>query len=318
MTIGVAVTLYNGERFLIHQLETLRDQTRPADRVVLCDDGSRDTTVRIVEDFIRDNSLEASWELVINEKNLGYARNFYHAMELCGTELLYLSDQDDLWRPDKLEKMTAVMESNPQIDLLCCRHGMVDGNGERMRSFLEREGSNTMGLTCIDVQTIMRAYRWPGMAMCVRESFFRRLLPSIGELPLAHDMVFALCAADGNGFYEYDYVGVDHRRHDNNLANEESRVFALLNLKRKLRDMRVYNTLLEGLLRAQLPVRESTVEQVQYRLELSKMRETAVRDRSFRQLQKVYRSDNRGMLRFASLVCDIWLLCFGKYGAVEK
>lgn len=313
MTIGIAVALYNGEKFLKQQLDSLRLQSKPADKVVLCDDGSKDNTVKIVQDYIKEFSLENSWELRINEQNLGYARNFYHAMEICDTDLIYLSDQDDLWEKDKLEEMSNIMVQNPNINLLCCKHGIIDCDGNKMHSVLEKEGNSTKSLQLVTVENIMTAYRWPGMAMCVRGDFFRNLLPSISELKLAHDMVFVLTSADCDSFFEYDYIGVHHRRHGNNTANEESRIFKLLDLKRKLRDMRVYNVLLSGIIDAKLPLSEKTINEIKTKLDFSLAREEAVNSRNFKKLINAYRMGNKKTFRIASALCDIWLLCFGKY-----
>ncbi len=313
MTIGIALTLYNGEQFIERQLESIRIQTVKPDRVVMCDDGSKDNTVEIVKDYIKKYNLEDSWQLIINEKNLGYVGNFYKGIGLLDTDLVFLSDQDDLWLSDKLEKMSQVMNENSKINLLSCKHGIVDFDDNRMHSILEKEGKSTLSLTSISTDDIMRAYRWPGMAMCIRKSFFESIYPYIKELRLAHDMIFAVCASDINSFYEYDYIGVLHRRHSNNLANEESRIFKLLNLERKLRDIRVTNELLEGIVKAELPISEKTKEAIEYRLKLSLKREEAIKNRDRKALKALYKSDDRGVLRFVSKVCDIWLINFGSY-----
>ena len=318
MTVGVAVALYNGERFLTKQLDSIRLQTRTADKVILCDDGSKDNTIKLVEDYIENFNLQTSWELIINQKNLGYARNFYHSMDLCGTDIIFLSDQDDIWELDKIEKMSAIMEKNQNINLLCCKHGIIDANDNKMTSVIEKDIKSENELTSISVNDIMRAYRWPGMAMCVRGDFFKKLLPVISESTLAHDMVFALTTANTNSFFEYDYIGVHHRRHDNNVANEESRIFKLLNLERKLRDMKVYNNLLEGIIHSKLPLNEENSKIINNKFEFSVARENAIKTRSFIKIIKAYKKGSRDTFRLASLLCDIWLLCFGKYKNIKE
>ena len=57
MRISVAMTTYRGASYLPAQLESLRVQTRPADEVIICDDGSDDETAQIVTDYIRDYQL---------------------------------------------------------------------------------------------------------------------------------------------------------------------------------------------------------------------------------------------------------------------
>lgn len=310
MTVGVAIALYNGAKFIRTQLDSVREQTLAPDRVVMCDDGSNDGTVEIVREYIEEFKLQDSWELVINEQNLGYARNFYKAMELCKTDVIFLCDQDDMWCPDKIEKMTKVMEANPQILLLASKFGMIDANGDVMHGFLEKRAAETGGLREITHLDLLRAFYWPGMIMCVREVFFDEILEMIKMHTVAHDRVLAHFAAERNGFYEYDYIGAYHRRHGNNAANEEHRVSKLLNRQRKLRDMKVYNEMLQGLLEIHLPFKSESIDLIKEKLELSVAREKAVNERDLKALKEVYKS--KKLTRKISYICDIWLCVFGK------
>ncbi len=312
MTIGVAIALYNGARFVEQQLDTIRLQTRKPDRVVLCDDGSGDDTVFVVRKYLEKHGLEQTWQLHENPENLGYIRNFYRAISLCDTDLVFLSDQDDVWKPDKLEKMTLVMEQNPAITLLSCGYGIINAQGEEQHSLVEPDAQEDEALKPISVQDIMTAYRWPGMLMCLRRSFFTELLPSIENCGTAHDLMFAVCAADRGAFYEYHYIGAYHRRHDNNAAREEHRVFKLLNLERKLTDIAVTKKLWSELLSAPISIRGENRELIQTRLSLLQKRERALREKSLKQVLRIYREDGGKLLRKASLICDVWLAVFGK------
>ena len=244
MTVAIAIALYNGEKFIEKQLDTLRLQTVKPDQVVLCDDCSTDNTFNLVEEYINRFSLQDSWKIYKNEENLGYAKNFYHAMELCDCELIYLCDQDDVWREDKIEKMNSVMEKNPNISLLMCKGGVIDAEGEDLHGLMIKKAKETHSIMPITVENILRVFDWTGMLMCVRKNFFDTRKDIISKIRAPHDFVLALCAADCNEFYVYDYVGAYHRRHSNNAANEEHRISKLLNLKRKLRDIDNYNNYL--------------------------------------------------------------------------
>lgn len=313
MTIGIAVALYNGMRFLEEQLDTLRLQSRPADKVVLCDDGSTDGTPDFVRSYIEQHSLQESWLIIQNPTNLGYIRNFYKAMDLCGTDLIFLSDQDDIWQPDKLKKMTNIMESRPEINLLSCRYGIIDANGQIQQSFVEgaaREDEQTLP---IHTKDIMQAYRWPGMILCVRGDFFRALLPRIDGCNVAHDFMFCMCAADTESFFEYGYLGAYHRRHDNNTAREEHRIRKLLNRERKLTEIAATKCLWQNFLSADLSLQDSTRQLLTRRLASLQAREQGLANRSLGQILSVYRNDPDHFLRAKSLVCDLWLVLFGRY-----
>ena len=312
MTVSVAIALYNGERFIRKQLDSIRLQKRPVDQVVLCDDGSSDGTVALVQEYILAHHLEETWTVSVNEKNLGYIHNFYHAMSQCHTDLIFLSDQDDLWAEDKILNMTKIMKDHAEISLLSCKYGIIDAQDHQLHSLLERESKQTLALRRVTVDDIMRAYRWPGMVMCIRRSFFDKLPEQGKASAIPHDMMFALCAADCGQFFEYDYIGAFHRRHDNNTAREEHRIRKVLNLPRKLKEIGVFEQMYSEILNTELPVSEETRNEVAYRLKLFQSRKLALEEKSMRQLLHTYWSDSRRLLRKASLLCDIWLICFGK------
>jgi hypothetical protein len=99
--ISVAMCTYNGEKFLDEQLRSIASQTMLPSELVICDDGSTDSTPDIVADFAQ--SAPFSVRFVQNPKNLGSTRNFEQAISLCRGDYIALSDQDDWWTPDKLE-----------------------------------------------------------------------------------------------------------------------------------------------------------------------------------------------------------------------
>ncbi len=310
MTIGVAVAIYNGSKFIKEQLDCIRLQTLQPQKVIMCDDGSKDGTLEIVADYIKEYGLEDSWELIKNEQNLGYARNFYKAMSLCKTDLIFLADQDDIWELDKIEKMTAVMEQRSDILVLASKYGMIDQDGKELHGLLEKKTNNTGEIVKIGHEDLLRAFYWPGMIMAVRNDFFNSIIDLVESHTVAHDRVLSHFAAEKDGFWEYDYKGAYHRRHLNNTANEEHRIFKLLNLKRKLRDMAEHNKMLEGLLNIGLPFAKENIKLIESNLETSKLREKAVRNKDIKLLNKIYK--NNRLMRKVSYICDVWLIYFGK------
>jgi len=103
LTISIAMATYNGESFLREQLDSFLWQTRLPDELVVCDDGSNDRTLDILDRFARQAPFPV--KTYCNPKNLGSSKNFEKAINLCSGDLIYLSDQDDVWLPDKLREM---------------------------------------------------------------------------------------------------------------------------------------------------------------------------------------------------------------------
>lgn len=311
MTTGVAIALYNGARFLEEQLDTLRCQTCPPDRVIMCDDGSTDNTVEVARNYIEKYQLQERWSVFVNEENLGYAKNFYRAMTLCDTDLIYMCDQDDFWKTDKIEKMNRVMTDRSDISLLMCKGGVIDAGGNSLHGVLIPESKETESILSVSPLEVLRSLSWTGMLMCVRKEFLERWKELLYPVPAPHDFALALCAADNKTFYTYDYVGAFHRRHDNNAANEEHRISKVLNLKTKLRDSVKYNAYLEGLVKRELPLSQNALDMLSERFEKAKERENFLRTGRLFRLIRLYVSDRGKFLRLSSFLCDVWLILFG-------
>ena len=89
MTVSVVMATYNGVEYLEEQLDTIREQTRSVNELIICDDGSTDNTVGILKDYISRYGLAEKWQVYENSSNLGYADNFNHAASLATGDLLF-------------------------------------------------------------------------------------------------------------------------------------------------------------------------------------------------------------------------------------
>jgi glycosyltransferase involved in cell wall biosynthesis len=124
--ISVALCTYNGEKFLRDQLESIGRQSLLPDELVVCDDGSRDSSLDILREFRR----KVSFPVLIqqNEKNLGSTRNFEKAIKLCSGDIIVLCDQDDVWKAEKLEKLKKAFQDNPQVGYVFSDGELVDAS----------------------------------------------------------------------------------------------------------------------------------------------------------------------------------------------
>ena len=122
--VSVAMCTYQGERFLAEQLATIAGQTRPPDELVICDDGSTDRTLQIVEDFRGSAGFEV--RLFVNDTRLGVLKNFEKATRLSRGAAIFFADQDDIWHPDKLARLLAALDSAPRAGLAFSNVELVD------------------------------------------------------------------------------------------------------------------------------------------------------------------------------------------------
>lgn len=123
-SISVALCTHNGARYVREQVESILAQTVPVAQIVLSDDASTDDTVSIVERAVAGSGVD----LVVlrNSPALGVVANFEQATAACTGDLIALSDQDDVWHSDKLERIVAVFDAVPEALLVHSDADLVD------------------------------------------------------------------------------------------------------------------------------------------------------------------------------------------------
>jgi glycosyltransferase involved in cell wall biosynthesis len=142
-SVSVALCTRNGSRFLREQLRSICLQTYPPAEIIISDDASVDDTVDLTRKVLSECMLESpsrsiSSRLIVNTQALNVTRNFEQAIASCGGDLVALSDQDDVWRPDKLARMVDCFVRDRQLTLLHTDARLVDTNGVSLgRSLFE-------------------------------------------------------------------------------------------------------------------------------------------------------------------------------------
>lgn len=99
-SISVAMCTFNGGRFVGEQLRSIAAQSLRPEELIVCDDGSSDETLAVVEAFARAAPFDV--RLQVGHERLGPARNFEKAIALCTGDIIAPADQDDVWHTDKL------------------------------------------------------------------------------------------------------------------------------------------------------------------------------------------------------------------------
>lgn len=96
-SISVCMATYNGEMYIRQQLESILSQISENDEVIISDDGSKDSTIALIKSF-NDSRIR----LIKNRGDHGYTSNFENALKHCNNEVIFLSDQDDVWVNNKV------------------------------------------------------------------------------------------------------------------------------------------------------------------------------------------------------------------------
>lgn len=212
MKTSVAIATYNGEKYIIEQLESILHQTQVVDEVVICDDGSQDGTVPLIEEFIAQNTLGDRWMLLVNEQNLGYCENFRKAAYLCTGDVVFFCDQDDIWVQNRVEVMTAAMRDEPKISLLTSRL-LWFSDEEKKKNLLQRPLSSEYKLKPVPFRKKNGYLRAPGCVMCVRGDFLKKIEPNWYSGWAQDEACWCLSIACGELYELTDYVSLYRRDH---------------------------------------------------------------------------------------------------------
>jgi len=180
MKISIAMCTYNGARFLPGQLDSIANQSRPPDELVICDDGSVDETITILSAFCSDCFFPTS--VYRNEINIGSTKNFEKAISLCKGEIIALSDQDDVWLPDKLRQIETVFKNYPDVGYVFSDAEVVNERIEPVGYSLWVSNNFTKKLQHRFVRgkafdTLLRSNVVTGATMAFRSSLRRFILP---------------------------------------------------------------------------------------------------------------------------------------------
>lgn len=123
MKIVVLISTYNGEAFIAEQLRSILDQLPTDARVLVRDDGSIDRTLQTIDRF-KDHRIN-----IIHGENVGFCRSFFLLIEAVPSDadIIFLSDQDDVWLPNKVARVCAAMGGLSRIPAVYCgRMQLVD------------------------------------------------------------------------------------------------------------------------------------------------------------------------------------------------
>ena len=211
MKISVAIAAYNGESFILEQLASILNQLGEGDEVIVSIDPSKDNTLNVVKALAE---LDARVKPVEGEGK-GLIRNFEHAIEQCTGDVIFLSDQDDVWAEDKVATvMPAFTERGADLVLHNC--DVVDvflKPVEGGENFFATHGSKPGFFKNFVKNSYM------GCCMAFRKELVREFLPFPAKIPM-HDQWIGLIAERCGAVIEFiDKPLLHYRRHGGNVSD---------------------------------------------------------------------------------------------------
>jgi glycosyltransferase involved in cell wall biosynthesis len=234
MKISIVMTTYNGEKYIIEQLESILGQTRLPDEVIICDDVSSDNTEALIRKFIVDNSLY-NWVFTRNERNKGWQKNFLDAIAMATGDIIFCADHDDVWMSEKVELMSQIMENDSRIKCLSGKLVTIDSNGKEFESkSVHSAGNNTGAIINIPFTREFNNITLLGCTLC----FTREIAEAICKINVgsfSHDAQIGRLSTIFNGTYIVDRSVIKYRIHQSNTSGIVKGIcFGSSNLKKRI------------------------------------------------------------------------------------
>lgn len=213
--ISVVMATYNGEQYIREQLNSILRQTisMPME-IVVCDDCSTDSSRKILMEFAQK---DCRIKLVFNESNVGFSKNFERGISVSKGKFVALSDQDDVWELDKLQKLLSSIGEN---DFVCSNALLVDANNFSLKKTMKDVcnyhlvPNDKFSL----FKRLLHSNIVQGSTMLIRRDFLDKI-PSVPTQIGFHDYWYALNSFGNNkGFSYFAGCTIRYRKHEQSIV----------------------------------------------------------------------------------------------------
>lgn len=193
LTSTVIVATYNGSKYIHDQLASIDDQVVRPTKVIIRDDQSTDKTAEIVSRYIKEKDLSGSWDFKVNAKRKGWRRNFVDMYDQAETDIVFLSDQDDMWKRDKVADYLKCFAEEKKAEVLVSDYSFLPRNQKILpMASMPEVGQNGFYRVLPDIANIL--IRRDGCTIAMRKSIietakkvFSKVKIDSNGLPQSHD-----------------------------------------------------------------------------------------------------------------------------------
>lgn len=230
MRKSVILCTYNGEKYIKEQIESILNQSVMVDEIIISDDFSNDNTIDIIKKIFMESDVDI--KININNDNLGFKKNFYNAMKLCSGDVIFFSDQDDVWMNNKVEKIMNTFEKNTSALLVFSNAEVTDQN-LNLNSYLLDDvyfDDSIMENSLTQLKFLLADNFITGATMAIKRDLIEKAMPFGMEWP--HDYWLGVVAAMNNGLYVIKDPLIKYRQHTDNAIGINQRIN--INLLKKM------------------------------------------------------------------------------------
>jgi len=212
MKVSVAMATYNGENYIKQQIDSILSQLGSEDELIISDDHSSDRTASIIEGYMKEDPRV---KLFMNDEK-GVTSNFENAIKRTQNDIIFLSDQDDVWKPEKVQTVLSYYEKNPRVLMIMSDITVVDNElNPTIESFYAYRGSRAGVIKNI----VKNSYI--GCAMSFRKELKQQILPIPRNVPM-HDMWIGLVADMKKAALLIPEKLIYYRRHNSTVTTVEN------------------------------------------------------------------------------------------------
>ncbi|MDB5963426.1 MAG: glycosyltransferase family 2 protein [Massilia sp.] len=233
LSSGVAIVTFNGLKYLPPQLDSIINQSRPLVHIVISDDRSTDGTWEYLQQWAASAAVRVT--LLRNEVQLGLSANVEQAIKAVEADIIFTSDQDDVWFADKVATIAAEFENDPEVQLVHSDAILVDKHGADLgtRLFGELELSSAE-LAAVRSGNAFQVYCRRNVVTGATAAFRSSLLKLALPLPpvFYHDAWLAFLASATGKVRLLDAPTIAYRQHGSNLVGVKK-----LKFSRKVRQL---------------------------------------------------------------------------------
>lgn len=217
LSLSVLMSTYAGTDYVCEQLDSLRTQTRMPDEVVVIDDCSLDDTVDVVERYIAQHDLGNRWRVVRNEHNKGWQRNFMEGVAQTSGDVVFFSDQDDVWFENKLAVYESVLQKNDGINIVASGETKWNGVAAHGKLLIGNDAFTKPSL-------VVGAHDWyirtAGCCMAFRRDYFDRVSSYWVDLWAHDDFLWKMGIVD-KSLALLNASSILHRFHGTNISTQK-------------------------------------------------------------------------------------------------
>ncbi len=208
--VSIVLCTYNGAKYLPAQLDSILAQTHANIELVVVDDNSIDDTIKILENY-NEKYVNHNIKIHQNIENLGYIKNFEKGINLAKGDYIAISDQDDIWKPEKIAKCVENIGNN---SLIYHDSEFIDEEGNLLNKKISEIIKMYQGNDC---RALLLDNCVSGHSMMFKKEILQFIFPF--STKMHYDWWIAFVASAYQGIAYIDEALVQYRQHTNNVTD---------------------------------------------------------------------------------------------------